>query len=175
MREWDELADRTEAMPWLRPGWILAWRRAYGQAALHLLGARRGRQLCAILRLQRWHGELRSPTNPADAPLSACWPRTAPRQGLALALLRRRQRGSYLRYLLAHGATFDELAAAASAAGVGHVLKSSQLAKAPNIYGSRASLMTYSSVSTTSTMCQPLSHSMILNLLRSYSRLPCLP
>ena len=35
--EWDDLADRTGAPPWLRPGWILAWHRSFAKGRLQIL------------------------------------------------------------------------------------------------------------------------------------------
>src|SRR5262249_41813831 len=42
-REWEELADRVQAVPWVRPGWVAAWWRAFGKGALEVLAVRRGR------------------------------------------------------------------------------------------------------------------------------------
>lgn len=52
--EWDELAD-TAALgsPWLRPGWILAWWRAFGRGALEIATLRRDGRLSALVPLER--------------------------------------------------------------------------------------------------------------------------
>jgi CelD/BcsL family acetyltransferase involved in cellulose biosynthesis len=72
--EWDELADRVDAAPWLRPGWIRAWRRAFGRGKLELLTVRRDGRLVGVLALERRLGALRSASNwhtPAFGALTA--------------------------------------------------------------------------------------------------------
>lgn len=61
--EWDELADRAAAEPWLRPGWIAAWREAFGRGRLELLTVRRDGRLAAVLPLERRVGALGSTSN----------------------------------------------------------------------------------------------------------------
>src|SRR5919109_1685178 len=65
--EWEELAVRTHASPFVRPGWIGAWRRAFGRGGLLILAVRRTNILVALVPLERRSGVLRSPTN-AHAP-----------------------------------------------------------------------------------------------------------
>jgi CelD/BcsL family acetyltransferase involved in cellulose biosynthesis len=62
--EWDHLADRSShASPWLRPGWVLAWRRAFGRGRLEIVTLRRDGRLAALLPLERRLGALRSTAN----------------------------------------------------------------------------------------------------------------
>jgi len=61
--EWDELAARIGASPFVRPGWIQAWWRFFGRGELRVLAARREAALVGILPLGVRHGVLRSPTN----------------------------------------------------------------------------------------------------------------
>lgn len=61
--EWDELADRVDAPPFLRPGWIEAWWRAFGRGGLELVTLRRGGALAGLLPLQSHRRAVRSPTN----------------------------------------------------------------------------------------------------------------
>lgn len=71
-REWDLLADRLDASPFLRPGWVLAWWRAFGAGRLELLELRRSSGLAALLPVVHRHGAIFSPTNwhtPEFAPL----------------------------------------------------------------------------------------------------------
>jgi CelD/BcsL family acetyltransferase involved in cellulose biosynthesis len=71
--EWDDLADRTNAGVFLRPGWFTAWRRAFGHGRLEIIVARNGRRLAALAVLERRRTVLRSPTNwhsPPWAPLA---------------------------------------------------------------------------------------------------------
>jgi CelD/BcsL family acetyltransferase involved in cellulose biosynthesis len=91
--EWDELADRTAAMPWVRPGWIAAWRRAFGHGALQLLTVRQGGRLCGVLPLERRFGELRSPTNPQTPGFCLLAKGSAIRRTLANLLLCQQPRG----------------------------------------------------------------------------------
>jgi CelD/BcsL family acetyltransferase involved in cellulose biosynthesis len=61
--EWDELADRARAHPFLRPGWTRAWLDAFARDPLEVLTLRRGSRLAAVLPLVRRRGALCSPTN----------------------------------------------------------------------------------------------------------------
>jgi CelD/BcsL family acetyltransferase involved in cellulose biosynthesis len=63
--ELDELADRIDAGPFVRPGWIRAWLRAFGGSdRLRLVAVRRGGQLVAAIPMLRpRRGVLVSPTN----------------------------------------------------------------------------------------------------------------
>jgi len=62
-REWDELADRTGAPPFLRPGWIEAWWEAFGRGRLRVLAAREGGRLVAVMPVARRAPVVCSPTN----------------------------------------------------------------------------------------------------------------
>lgn len=62
-QEWDRLADDSRAAPFLRPGWITAWWRAFGGGSLRALTVRSGDRLAAIVPLIREGRVLRSPTN----------------------------------------------------------------------------------------------------------------
>jgi CelD/BcsL family acetyltransferase involved in cellulose biosynthesis len=61
--KWDALADRVGAAPFLRPGWIAAWWRAFGRGRLEILTASRGGTLHAVLPLARGRLTTSSPTN----------------------------------------------------------------------------------------------------------------
>jgi CelD/BcsL family acetyltransferase involved in cellulose biosynthesis len=63
LAEWDELADRTAAPPWLRPGWVRPWHEAFGRAPLEVAALRRDGRIAALVPLEVEAGELRSPTN----------------------------------------------------------------------------------------------------------------
>ena len=62
-REWDELAERVDASPFLRPGWIAAWWCAFGAGELEIRTVRRDGRLAALMPVARRHGALRSVTN----------------------------------------------------------------------------------------------------------------
>jgi CelD/BcsL family acetyltransferase involved in cellulose biosynthesis len=61
--EWDHLADRAGVLPFLRPGWIAAWWRAFGRGCLEILTADRDGRLTGILPVERSGSMVRSPTN----------------------------------------------------------------------------------------------------------------
>ena len=71
--EWDELADRLSAPPFLRPGWFEAWLRAYGDGRRVVLAARREGRLVGVLPLVLGRGAAAAPANwhtPVYAPLA---------------------------------------------------------------------------------------------------------
>ena len=60
---WEVLASKTDAPPWLRPGWVGPWWDAFGRGKLEIVTVWRGSELVAVLPLQRRWGELRSTAN----------------------------------------------------------------------------------------------------------------
>lgn len=61
--EWEALARRLGAGPFLYPGWFEAWWSAFGSGELHILAARRRGELVGVLPLRRSGSVLRSATN----------------------------------------------------------------------------------------------------------------
>jgi CelD/BcsL family acetyltransferase involved in cellulose biosynthesis len=61
--EWDDLADRAGASPFMRPGWIAAWWRAFGTGDLEIVTARRNGHLTGVLPLERDGRTLRALAN----------------------------------------------------------------------------------------------------------------
>jgi CelD/BcsL family acetyltransferase involved in cellulose biosynthesis len=61
--EWDELAERVDAPPFLRPGWTAAWAEAFGVNDLQVVDVRRGGELAAIMPLDASRSGSRSPVN----------------------------------------------------------------------------------------------------------------
>lgn len=62
--QWDDLVDRTpEPCPWLRPGWVEAWWRAFGRGRLRFLTLHRGDRLAALVPLAERRGALIAPSN----------------------------------------------------------------------------------------------------------------
>lgn len=61
--EWDELAVRVGSAPYVRPGWVAAWWRAFGAGDLEIHTLRRDGRLAAILPVARQRDVLRSVTN----------------------------------------------------------------------------------------------------------------
>lgn len=61
--DWDELATRTAALPFVRPGWIRSWWEAFGHGDLAVLVARRDGRVTGVLPIQRVGGRVRLPAN----------------------------------------------------------------------------------------------------------------
>lgn len=61
--EWEALAERIEAPPFLRPGWFSAWWTAFGSGRLELIAARRDGRLCGVLPMASAGGKLSSLAN----------------------------------------------------------------------------------------------------------------
>jgi CelD/BcsL family acetyltransferase involved in cellulose biosynthesis len=61
--EWEALADRVSAPPFLRPGWFRVWDRAFGRGDLGAVVTRRRGSLAGLLPIASRHGVVRSPTN----------------------------------------------------------------------------------------------------------------
>jgi CelD/BcsL family acetyltransferase involved in cellulose biosynthesis len=60
---WDDLAGRVRTSPFLRPGWIEPWWRAFGTGELNIVALRRGTALAAVVPLAHRLGALSSVTN----------------------------------------------------------------------------------------------------------------
>jgi CelD/BcsL family acetyltransferase involved in cellulose biosynthesis len=60
---WDGLADRLAAPPFVRPGWILAWSRAFGNGQLRALTATRGGELVGLVPVICRRGIVSAPVN----------------------------------------------------------------------------------------------------------------
>jgi CelD/BcsL family acetyltransferase involved in cellulose biosynthesis len=61
--EWDALADRVGAAPFLRPGWLGAWLEAFPAGRPAILTVREGGELKGVLPLLRGSALLTSPSN----------------------------------------------------------------------------------------------------------------
>lgn len=116
-REWDELAERTGAEPWVRPGWVRAWHAAFGVGEPELVAVRRDGRLVAVAPLERAGAVLRSPTNwhtPEYALLAEDGDALAV---LAAALLEPRPRRLQLGFAPPEGGGIAEVRRTARAAG----------------------------------------------------------
>lgn len=63
LREWDELAQHSRAAPFLYPGWIESWWRAFGTGDLDIRTLRRGGHLVGVLPMARNRRALESAAN----------------------------------------------------------------------------------------------------------------
>src|SRR5829696_7532441 len=63
LAEWERLARHADASPFLWPGWIAAWWRAFGTGQLEILTAYGSARLTGVLPLHRSRGALNSTTN----------------------------------------------------------------------------------------------------------------
>lgn len=60
---WEDLADRTDAPLWMRPGWVEAWYRAFGTGTPEIVTVGDRGKISALIPLERARGELRAPAN----------------------------------------------------------------------------------------------------------------
>lgn len=107
--EWDDLADRVAATPFLRPGWFEAWWAAFGSGEFELVVLRRTGQLVGVLPLTRWRGGFRSPTNDHTPRFGALVQDSEAASDLARALLGREPHVLRMEYVERSGAGVPEL------------------------------------------------------------------
>ena len=132
--EWDELAERTRAEPWARPGWIRAWLAAFGGGTPELVAVRRDGGLAAIAPLVRRAGVLRSPTNWHSPGYHLVAEDAAARAALVEAVLERAPRRLQLAFLPTDGGGLEETRELGRAAGrrvLERVVQSSPYAALP--------------------------------------------
>ena len=129
--EWDELADRTGAAPFLRAGWIEAWHSAFGLGELRALTTRRDGRLAGLLPVSARRGSLVSPTDwhtPVFGPVAED---PGAIRELAHELLRRARRRADLWFLPADSAALGQARAAAGEAGCRSIVRT--IARAPYV------------------------------------------
>lgn len=99
--EWEALADRCHASPFLRPGWLHAWWESFGKGTLEILTLRRGwdGRLVGLLPLRRLSGALLSPTNWHSPQFGLLVEDGEAAEALMCALFRDRPRRVDLRFL----------------------------------------------------------------------------
>jgi CelD/BcsL family acetyltransferase involved in cellulose biosynthesis len=115
--EWDALADRVGASPFLRRGWLTVWWHAFGSGAVEILCARRAGRLVGVVPIQRRRGVLRSPTNAHTPLFSALAESSEVAAALAEKLFGRGSRHIALAYLDASDPMLEAARRAACAAG----------------------------------------------------------
>jgi CelD/BcsL family acetyltransferase involved in cellulose biosynthesis len=129
--DWDDLADRMEAAPFLRPGWIEPWQEAFCSGEPAYLVTRRDRELAGVLPLQRRRGTLVSTANwhtPLYGPVVAD---DAAAAELARGLLAHAGSRADLWFLDPEAPGFPQIASAAEAGGYGTIART--IAQSPYI------------------------------------------
>jgi CelD/BcsL family acetyltransferase involved in cellulose biosynthesis len=117
MDEWEALADRTAASPFLRPGWFEAWWGAFGSGVPEVVTVRRGGELTALFAGRRHGSVLESATNSQTPEFDVlAVDRTAAHE-LFEAVLARGARRVAVGYMTRGRLGFEELKAVAGGAG----------------------------------------------------------
>jgi CelD/BcsL family acetyltransferase involved in cellulose biosynthesis len=114
--EWDDLADRVRASPFLRSGWYQAFSNAFLREGFEVVALRREGRLTALLPLHVRHRSLRSATNEHTPEFGVIAESPEAARTLAEAIFDRRPRSVHFE-LLGIEAGLHELDAAARAAG----------------------------------------------------------
>ncbi len=116
--EWDELADRAKATaPWLRPGWILAWWRAFGRGALEIVSVRREGRLSALVPLERRRAVLASTANYHTPSFGILAEDEVAAREVAMELVARRARRFHLAFVSEQTLSASDLPAVVRRAG----------------------------------------------------------
>ncbi len=117
-QEWDALAERVDASPFLRPGWFIAFARAFGKGELRLACVREEGRMVAILPLVDDHGALLAPVNWHTPEYGAVYEDADSMTALADHLIRRGVRRLDLSFLHPDDPLASALRAAARGARV---------------------------------------------------------
>lgn len=121
--EWERLADSVDAAPWLRPGWVTAWWRAFGRGALEVQVVRRDGALAAVIPLER-HGARLSATANWHTPSVPVLAADAAAAGEALATtLLDRARHVSLAFVRTDDGVLDAWLSAAAATRRSHLVR----------------------------------------------------
>lgn len=111
--EWEELAVRTGASPFIRPGWFLRWWEAFGSGELSIVTLRREGRLAGVLPVCRSRGVISSPTNWHSDLYAATAEDAAARAALFAALFELSPRRIELSFLDGESGDVDSLTEAA--------------------------------------------------------------
>lgn len=129
--DWDELAERTGAAPFLRPGWIEPWYEAFAKGEPAYLVSRRDGRLAGVLPLESRRGTLVSTANwhtPLYGPVVEDAQAAAE---LAQAVMAHAGRRADLWFLDPAAPGLPQLVSAASDAGYGTILRT--IAQSPYV------------------------------------------
>lgn len=133
--EWERLAQHNKASPFLWPGWIEAWWRAFGAGRLQILSAYESGRLTGVLPLRRFRGAMSSTTN-SDTPLFGFLVANQTAAGqLSRVLFSQKPRRIDLSFLSPTDAGVQSARAAAQAAGYRVIAESAQAAPYVTIDG----------------------------------------
>jgi CelD/BcsL family acetyltransferase involved in cellulose biosynthesis len=116
-QEWQVLAERVDAPPFLYPGWINAWWRAFGTGELQVLTERADGDLRTVLPLVSHRGLLRSPCNWHSPEFGIVRASAGDGDQLLAELFGRGVPQVSLRFLPADGPALEDLRRAAAGAG----------------------------------------------------------
>jgi CelD/BcsL family acetyltransferase involved in cellulose biosynthesis len=115
--EWEELAARSGAMPFVRPGWMAAWYEAFGRGRPRVAALRADGRLAAVAALEESHGVLRSAANWHTPGYDVVAESDAAALQLASAVVALRPRRLELRFVEPDGLALPAFRSAAAAAG----------------------------------------------------------
>lgn len=116
--EWEELALRLGAPPFLRPGWIRAWHAAFGAGESQALTVTAGDELLGVAPISRTRRLLHSPTNWHTPFYGVLGADTPTHHALAEALLERVSHRLEIRFLGRGDALLEPLRAEARDRGM---------------------------------------------------------
>jgi CelD/BcsL family acetyltransferase involved in cellulose biosynthesis len=111
--EWDELATRAGASPFLRPGWFEAWWHSFGRGRLRIVTVRRVGRLAGVAPLVRHWGTTLAAANVHSPEFGFLAEDLAAERGLAEHVFERRPLHTSLCYLPEGTRMTDELYRAA--------------------------------------------------------------
>jgi CelD/BcsL family acetyltransferase involved in cellulose biosynthesis len=114
--QWDDLAERLGAVPFLCPGWVQSWHRAFGAGPLHAATVYRDGRLAAFLPLSANGRALTSPANAHSPVFGVLAEDEEAIQELLRVLLRTRPRRIHIQRLDPGAREFGLWRAAAAAA-----------------------------------------------------------
>lgn len=129
--DWDALADRTGAAPFLRPGWIEPWQEAFGKGDPGYLVCRRDGRLAGVLPLEARRGTLASTANWHTPLYGPVVEDEAAASDLARGVMAHAGRRADLWFLDIEAPGFPQLTAAAAEAGYGTIART--IAQSPYV------------------------------------------
>jgi len=114
--DWERLAQDVKASPFLWPGWIAVWWRAFGAGRLQILTVHENGHLTGVLPLRKLRGALLSPTNSHTPQFGFLAATETARERLVHAAFAQEPRHLGLSYLDPHGGDASLVRAAADEA-----------------------------------------------------------